>query len=70
MQREGNVFGRALGKLNHLKLHAHTLGQSSIRGLRRADSPPGAGPRIRGFRRGTICLLGAGVGNRENSVPL
>ena len=37
MQREGNVFGRALGKLNHLRLHAHTLGQSWIRGLRRAE---------------------------------
>ena len=37
MQREGNVFGRALGKLNHLKLHAHTLGQSWIRGLRHAE---------------------------------
>ncbi|HEY6641302.1 hypothetical protein [Povalibacter sp.] len=37
MQREGNVFGRALGKLNHLKLHAQTLGQSWIRGVRQAE---------------------------------
>jgi len=37
MQRHGNVFGRALGKLNHLKLHANTLGQAWIRGLRHAE---------------------------------
>jgi hypothetical protein len=37
MQPRGNVFGRALGRLNHLQLHAHTLGQHWIRGLRRAE---------------------------------
>jgi REP element-mobilizing transposase RayT len=37
MQRDGNVFGRALGKLDHLRLHARTLGQSWIRGLRHAE---------------------------------
>jgi len=33
MQPNGNVFGRAMGKLNHLHLHARTLGQSWIKGL-------------------------------------
>jgi len=28
MRRRGNVFGRAMGKLDHLRLHARTLGQS------------------------------------------
>lgn len=37
MRRRGNVFGRALGRLNHLKLHASTLGQAWIRGLREAE---------------------------------
>ena len=37
MQPRGNVFGRALGRLNHLQLHAKTLGQSWVRGLRRAE---------------------------------
>ena len=37
MQRQGNVFGRALGRLNHLRLHARTLGQSWVRGLRQAE---------------------------------
>jgi hypothetical protein len=37
MQPKGNVFGRALGRLNHLRLHAHTLGQSWIRGVRQAE---------------------------------
>jgi REP element-mobilizing transposase RayT len=32
MQPSGNVFGRALGKLDHLKLHARMLKQSWIRG--------------------------------------
>ena len=36
MKPHGNVFGRAIGKLNHLRLHAATLGQSWIRGLHRA----------------------------------
>ena len=37
MQRSGNVFGRAMGRLNHLRLHANTLGQSWVRGIRRAE---------------------------------
>ncbi len=36
MRPHGNVFGRAMGKLDHLRLHARTLGQSWIRGLRQA----------------------------------
>ena len=37
MQPRGNVFGRAMGKLDHLRLHAQTLGQSWVRGLRKAE---------------------------------
>jgi hypothetical protein len=37
MRPHGNVFGRALGRLNHLRLHARTLGQSWIRGMTRAE---------------------------------
>jgi REP element-mobilizing transposase RayT len=37
MQPSGNVFGRALGRLNHLHLHARALGQSWVRGLRQAE---------------------------------
>jgi hypothetical protein len=37
MQPHGNVFGRAMGKLNHLYLHAKTLGQKWIKGLREAE---------------------------------
>jgi hypothetical protein len=37
MQPRGNVFGRALGRLDHLRLHARTLGQSWVRGLRLAE---------------------------------
>lgn len=37
MQPRGNVFGRALGRLDLLRLHAQTLGQSWVRGLRRAE---------------------------------
>jgi putative transposase len=33
MQLRGNVFGRALGRLDRLRLHAQALGQSWIRGL-------------------------------------
>ena len=33
----GNVFGRALGKLDHLRLHAKALGQSRIKGLTQAQ---------------------------------
>jgi hypothetical protein len=37
LRPRGNVFGRAMGKLNHLRLHAATLGQSWVRGLRVAE---------------------------------
>lgn len=37
MRPHGNVFGRAMGRLNHLRLHANTLGQCWVRGLRRAE---------------------------------
>ena len=37
MQPEGNVFGRAVGQLDHLRLHAHALGQKWVKGLRRAE---------------------------------
>jgi len=37
LRPRGNVFGRAMGKLNHLRLHAATLGQSWVRGLRQAE---------------------------------
>jgi REP element-mobilizing transposase RayT len=37
MRPSSNVFGRALGRLDHLRLHAKALGQSWIRGLRQAD---------------------------------
>jgi REP element-mobilizing transposase RayT len=37
MRPSGNVFGRALGRLDHLRLHARALGQAWIRGMRQAD---------------------------------
>lgn len=37
MRPKGNVFGRAMGKLNHLQLHARTLGQGWIKGVRAAE---------------------------------
>lgn len=37
MQPRGSRFGRAIGSLPHLRLHAEVLGQSWIRGLRRAE---------------------------------
>jgi REP element-mobilizing transposase RayT len=37
MRPRGNVFGRALGALSYLRLHAKTLGQSWVRGLRAAE---------------------------------
>ena len=37
MQPRGNVFGRAMGRLDHLQLHAKALGQSWVRGLRKAE---------------------------------
>jgi REP element-mobilizing transposase RayT len=36
MRLRGNVFGRALGKLDNLRLHAHALGQARIQGLTQA----------------------------------
>jgi REP element-mobilizing transposase RayT len=36
MRPRGNVFGRAIGRLDHLRLHARTLGQSWVRGLRQS----------------------------------
>jgi len=36
MQSGGNVFGRAIGQVDHLRLHAAALDQSWIRGLGRA----------------------------------
>jgi hypothetical protein len=38
MKPRGNVFGRAMGRLGRLRLHANTLGQSWVRGLRRAQA--------------------------------
>ena len=37
MRPGGNVFGRALGTIDRLRLHAERLGQSWVRGLRRAQ---------------------------------
>jgi hypothetical protein len=37
MRPSGNVFGRAMGRLNKLRLHAQTLGQSWVRGLRHSQ---------------------------------
>ena len=37
MRPSGNVFGRAIGQLDHLRLHAKALGQAWVRGLRRAE---------------------------------
>lgn len=37
MRPRGNVFGRAMGRLNHMRLHASTLGQCWVRGLQRAE---------------------------------
>jgi REP element-mobilizing transposase RayT len=36
MRPGGNVFGRAIGSLSYLRLHARTLGQAWVRGLRKA----------------------------------
>lgn len=36
MRVRGNVFGRALGRLDHLRLHAKALGQSRVQGLTQA----------------------------------
>lgn len=37
MRIRGNVFGRALGRLDHLRLHARLLRQSRVKGLTRAQ---------------------------------
>jgi hypothetical protein len=37
MAPAGNVFGRAIGRLDHLRLHAKALGQSWVKGLRQAE---------------------------------
>jgi hypothetical protein len=37
MQPNGNVFGRAVGQLDHLRLHAKALGQQWVRGVRQAE---------------------------------
>jgi REP element-mobilizing transposase RayT len=37
MRVRGNVFGRAMGKLDRLRLHARILGQTRIRGLTQAQ---------------------------------
>ena len=37
MAPAGNIFGRAIGRLSHLRLHAKVLGQSWIKGLRQAQ---------------------------------
>jgi hypothetical protein len=37
MSRRGTVFGRAIGRLDVMRLHAATLGQSWIRGVRSAE---------------------------------
>ncbi len=36
MRPRGNIFGRAIGSLNCLRLHAETLGQSWVRGIHQA----------------------------------
>jgi REP element-mobilizing transposase RayT len=38
MQPGGNLFGRAMGRLDHLRLHAKLLNQSWIRGVNRSRS--------------------------------
>jgi REP element-mobilizing transposase RayT len=37
MSRSGTVFGRAMGRLDTMRLHAATLGQSWVRGIRKAE---------------------------------
>ena len=37
MGHRGTLFGRAMGKLDVMRLHAATLGQSWVRGVRRAE---------------------------------
>ena len=42
MRPRGNIFGRALGRLARLQLHARALGQSWVRGLKEAERLYGA----------------------------
>jgi len=35
--RRGTIFGRAMGRLNAMRIHAATLGQSWVRGVRKAE---------------------------------
>lgn len=37
ISRRGVIFGRAMGRLDAMRLHAATLGQSWVRGVRRAE---------------------------------
>jgi hypothetical protein len=37
MSRRGTLFGRAMGRLDAMRLHAATLGQSWVRGVRNAE---------------------------------
>jgi hypothetical protein len=37
MSRRGTVFGRAMGRLDTMRLHAATLRQSWVRGVRKAE---------------------------------
>jgi hypothetical protein len=37
MSRRGTVFGRAMGKLDAMRLHAATLGQAWARGVRQSE---------------------------------
>ena len=37
MSHRGTVFGRAMGKLDAMRLQAATLGESWVRGVRQAD---------------------------------
>jgi hypothetical protein len=35
MTRRGTVFGRAMGRLDAMRIHAATLGRSWVRGVRK-----------------------------------
>ena len=37
MSCRGTVFGRAMGRLDTMRMHAATLGQSWVRGVRKAE---------------------------------
>lgn len=55
MQPKGNTFGRALGQLDHMRLHTKALGLSWVRGVRQAERMykaarvAGARPAKRGY---------------------